>query len=474
VIQTADGGYILGGWSNSDISGDKTQPYWSWLQDYWIVKIDSLGNKQWDKVFGGIGIDNLYTMIQTSDGGYLLGGVSSSPVSGDKTQPLVDNFLDYWIVKIDALGNKEWDKDFGAAYHSYLYSLYKTKDGGYLLGGFSESNAFGDKTENNMGTVQSWVIKTDSSGNKLWDKTVLSNGPNNINGLAIQSRDGCYVIVNSDYGGGIGGDKSQPSQGTYDYWIIKFCEDTINVVQPTSSFTSSDSVFCSVPAKCLNFYDHSIGNPTRWEWYFPGAVPNTSAFRNPFNICYYTPGTYPVTLISTNHAGSDTQTVWNMITVGGTPPIPTITVVGGDTLVCSHASTYQWYYNGTPIGGATDSFYVAHQNGYYFVDITLNGCDRLSDVVTIPLYINEIGSGNCISLFPNPSTDQFTIYGLHLSDGATLEIYNVLGEKIFLTPLPPKAELGGEAISVKLFPAGIYFVRMVDERGSYAAKFVKE
>src|SRR4051812_22708364 len=109
--QTADGGYILGGWSASGIGGDKTQPLWGW-QDYWIIKIDSSGTMQWDKRFGGTDIDRLYSLHETADGGYILGGYSRSDISGDKTQDTIGG-IDYWIVKTDSLGNKQWDKDFG-------------------------------------------------------------------------------------------------------------------------------------------------------------------------------------------------------------------------------------------------------------------------------------------------------------------------------------------------------------------------
>src|ERR1044071_4733175 len=68
--------------------------------------------KQWDKRFGGTLGDYLFSHQQTKDGGYVLGGYSSSGISGDKTQASLGLF-DFWIVKIDSLGNKQWDKDFG-------------------------------------------------------------------------------------------------------------------------------------------------------------------------------------------------------------------------------------------------------------------------------------------------------------------------------------------------------------------------
>src|SRR5207245_1830277 len=121
--------------------------------------------------------------------------------------------------------------------------------------------------------------------------------------------------------------------------------------------------------------DHSTGNPTTWKWLFPGGTPAFSNQQNPDSVCYYTAGTYPVTLIVGNAAGSDTLTVSPMIIVGNTPPSPVVSVVGGDTLISSHAVSYQWFLNGNAIGGATDSFYVSKQWGTYAVMITdSNGC----------------------------------------------------------------------------------------------------
>src|SRR5438105_10549137 len=135
--QTSDGGYILGGYSSSGIGGDKTQGRWG-EDDFWIVKIDSIVIKQWDKRFGGTDYDYLRSLQQTTDGGYILGGFSKSGISGDKTEPSW-GFYDYWIVKIDSLGVKQWDKRFGGTAVDYLYSLQQTTDGGYILGGYSES-----------------------------------------------------------------------------------------------------------------------------------------------------------------------------------------------------------------------------------------------------------------------------------------------------------------------------------------------
>ena len=223
--QTADSGFIFGGFSNSNISGDKTQVSQGGY-DYWIVKTDSAGNKQWDKDYGGTSIDGLFSLQQTHDGGYILGGISLSGIGGDKTQPSWGAY-DYWIVKTDAIGNKQWDKDFGGTLNEEVFgNVMQTSDSGYLVAGLSYSNISGDKTENNLGLEQAWIVKTDSSGSKLWDKTVFTPGHDET-GFAGETKDGCYFITTFN-SSNVGGYKSQPAwNNSDDYWIVKLCDSSL-------------------------------------------------------------------------------------------------------------------------------------------------------------------------------------------------------------------------------------------------------
>src|SRR5688572_1611741 len=169
IQQTADGGYIAGGVSFSNMSGDKTENCMGAV-DYWIVKTDSTGTIQWQNTIGGSNNDILTDIHQTVDGGYILGGYSSSNISGDKTEN--SNFADFWIVKTDNLGNIQWQNTIGGSNHDLLFSLHQTTDGGYILGGYSLSNISGDKTENSNGSKDFWIVKTDNLGNIQWQNTI--------------------------------------------------------------------------------------------------------------------------------------------------------------------------------------------------------------------------------------------------------------------------------------------------------------
>jgi hypothetical protein len=225
VEQTFDGGYILGGASNSNISGDKTENCIGDL-DYWIVKIDSFGNLQWQNTIGGSGIDILYTTQQTFDGGYILGGASNSNISGDKTENS-NGINDYWIVKTDSLGNIQWQNTIGGSDNDILRTIKQTTDGGFILGGWSGSDISGDKTENSNGFLDFWLVKTDTIGNIEWQNTI---GGADMDGLysVQQTFDGGFILGGGSESS-ISGDKTANNYGASDYWIVK--TDSIGNIQ---------------------------------------------------------------------------------------------------------------------------------------------------------------------------------------------------------------------------------------------------
>ncbi|MBZ0328525.1 MAG: T9SS type A sorting domain-containing protein [Altibacter sp.] len=266
LSQTLDGGYIIGGSSDSDISGDKTENS-NGEKDYWILKLDVNGSIVWQNTIGGGGSDSLVSIAQTPDGGYILGGTSSSGISGDRTISSQSQ-NDTWIVKTDANGVIQWQKAFGfvdaythsslsltndggfiiggsgaAPLRSYymiklselgtfqwselyggfgedaLTEVQQTSDGGYIVIGLSDSNASGNKTEDSQGGFDFWIIKTNILGAMEWQNTIGGT-----------TGDACYSAIESDDGGyficgysdsNVGGDKTEDSNGATDYWILK-------------------------------------------------------------------------------------------------------------------------------------------------------------------------------------------------------------------------------------------------------------
>ncbi len=223
--QTADGGYIVGGLSDSNISGDKTENsngFW----DYWVVKVDATGTIQWQNTIGGSGYESNLFLQQTIDGGYFLGGTSDSNISGDKTENSLGK-EDYWVLKLDATGIIQWQNTIGGNYYEVLSSIRQTADGGYILGGGSSSNISGDKTENSLGGLDFWVVKLDATGDIQWQNTIGGNGLDEIRSI-LQTADGGYILGGTSEST-VSGDKTENSLGTRDYWVVKL--DTTGTIQ---------------------------------------------------------------------------------------------------------------------------------------------------------------------------------------------------------------------------------------------------
>jgi hypothetical protein len=219
VRATPDGGCLLAGSSASDASGDKSQSGRGGL-DFWVVKLDASGIKQWDRRFGGPANDYLSSFCLTADGGYLLVGESASGAGADKSEASRDLGLgDFWVVKLDAAGNKQWDRTFGGSGSDTAVDVWPTQDGGYVVGGSSFSGQGGDKSQNSRGYCDFWVVKLDAAGNKQWDRDLGGDSNDYLNAVQ-QTADGGFLVGGYAYSG-VSPDKSQPSQGQQDFWVIK-------------------------------------------------------------------------------------------------------------------------------------------------------------------------------------------------------------------------------------------------------------
>jgi hypothetical protein len=198
--QTSDGGYILGGTSSDWKGFDKTDPG-NGSSDYWIVKLSANGVKQWDNAYGGPGEDNLTTMQQTADGGYILAGHSISAAGGDKSENYrgfdleeTGHEYDIWVIKVTANGTREWDKTLGGIENESVGSIIQTADGGYILSGTSASGVGFDKTSPKLGGADFWIVKLASNGEKQWDKTYGTSSAHEQNCLLKKTTDGGYIL----------------------------------------------------------------------------------------------------------------------------------------------------------------------------------------------------------------------------------------------------------------------------------------
>jgi len=337
-----------------------------------------------------------------------------------------------------------------------------------------------------------WFYGGAYSINELWKYDPLVNqwtyiGPTNVSTSPVYGTKGIPNAANTP-GGRMGSNAWMDAQNNY--WIYggfggnygdlwRYTPDTtcgsgacaLATQPPIAIFQSSDTVFCTEVGECINFYDLSLGHPTSWHWIFTGAIPDTSDLQNPTNICYYNPGTYPVTLIVSNANGTDTLAV-NPLIIFGTAPAPPTVTVSGDTVFCSHASSYQWYYNGVAITGAIDSFYVATQSGTYSAQITENGCAVLSNGVTVTITSMLENANSEIKIYPNPTHDMFTVYGLRFH--ANIELYNVLGEKVYSSQPEIINNKSETTIDISSLTKSVYFISIIEGDKIYRAKIVKQ
>ena len=236
--------YLFGGQSASGQGGDKSQSLRG-NYDYWVVKTDSSGTKLWDRRYGGNDSDNLSKILLDGGGtNLLLAGTSLSGAGGDKTDGTRGG-NDYWIVKTDlATGNMLWNKRFGSYADDYLNDIITTPDNGYLLGGNSNSLQGGEKSSNLKGNMDYWVIKTDAAGVKQWDNNYGSPSGNNylIKTLSIS---GGYLLCGHSTGL-IGSDKTQNSKGDSDFWIIKTDALGVKIWDKVIGGNNSDILFDAV------------------------------------------------------------------------------------------------------------------------------------------------------------------------------------------------------------------------------------
>jgi hypothetical protein len=224
VQQTRDGGYILGGQAMSPTNALKSEPNYGFV-NFWIIRLNPTGQKLWDHVYGGSAAEYLQTINPLPDGGFLLGGSTRSPESGNKTSPFYGTLTtddDFWIVRIASDGTKLWDAGFGGTHDDQLQAVVSTKDGGFLLGGFSNSSADGNKTSANYGANDIWIIRVDSSGSKVWEQTYGGSADDRLFEL-LALDDGGFLLFG--YSSSVSdGNKTSPKLGYLDHWLIRVDE----------------------------------------------------------------------------------------------------------------------------------------------------------------------------------------------------------------------------------------------------------
>lgn len=185
VIQTCDGGYAGLGYTKS---------FGAVNWDVWLVKVYANGTEQWNHIYGGSKEDFGFSIIQTKDGGFAIGGFTYSFGAGHS---------DFYLIKTFANGTMQWQRTYGDGDYDDAYSIIQTRDWGYALAGQS-GGVLADSKD-------AWLVKTDASGNKQWDKYYGGSFDDNWKQV-IRTIDGGYALV--------GWTKSFGT-GSHDFWLVK-------------------------------------------------------------------------------------------------------------------------------------------------------------------------------------------------------------------------------------------------------------
>jgi len=199
VLQTTDGGYVVAA---------STKSFGAGSQDVWLIKTDSAGDTLWTRVFSGDSMDYGGSVRQTAEGGYIIAGWTMSFGAGDP---------DVWLIKTDANGDTTWTRRIGGPGYDEGSSVRQVSDSGYIIAGSSDS--YGD-------WIDVYLVRTDANGDTLWTRTF--GGPDFDAGYsAQQTTDGGYVIAGQTYSFGA---------GLSDFYLIKTDENgNVAVAEPKSS-----------------------------------------------------------------------------------------------------------------------------------------------------------------------------------------------------------------------------------------------
>ncbi|GAA0882179.1 hypothetical protein GCM10009120_07760 [Sphingobacterium siyangense subsp. cladoniae] len=227
VCPTKDG-YVIGGSSDSPLSlkirKGGSDPYGKWDDtrgglDFFIVKLDLKGNILWQRTLGGQYMDMLESIEPTADGGYIVGGYTNSPESIDKPETGYGEG-DYWVLKLDKDGQTEWQKVLGGEQDDHLYAVKQLKDGGYIIGGNSASATSGNKSRSNKKGTDFWIVKLDEKGEILWQET-YNTGKTDILTSVMENSDGTLLLSGYAQSEVVGETTKKDRKEINDYVAIK-------------------------------------------------------------------------------------------------------------------------------------------------------------------------------------------------------------------------------------------------------------
>lgn len=433
---TGDGGFILGGSSDSPQSGDKKDSGFGNM-DFWILKLDPAGEEEWQVTLGGIGNDQLQSIHQTPDGGYIIAGSSdSSPVSdesgkttGNKSESSRGSF-DYWIVKLSPNGEIEWERTFGGMFSDELKSIVITGDG-YLAGGTSNSIQSADKTAENLGMSDFWIIKLDQNGEEQWQRTYGGEGDESLAQM-IETPNG-FLLAGSSNSKTSQTRKSGSSNGT-DFWVLEIDKQGEPIWDNSYDFGRWDVL--------VNVADGGFENLSRQKTYLIGGYASTETLNKRTD----NKGINDYIALKINSKG---EMLWNK-TIGGneTDQLKGLaqTRDGGYILAGNSDSKKSDDKDRASIGG----------NDYWVVKL---GSEKKT---------NE--ERELVEIYPNP-TYQFTNIIISQDfQNAKVQVFDMTGRLLQTTQLPYRST----PVELQGYPPGVYIFKITLDGKTEDVKVIKK
>ena len=434
VLQTSDGGFIVAGY---------TKPYGADWEDVYLIRTNAHGDTLWTRTYGGAGGDKGYSVRQTNDSGYIIVGSSCSFGADDE---------DVYLIRSNSNGDTLWTKTYGDTLSNNLgYSIQQTDDGGFIIAGATwPSPALSDV----------YVIRTDANGDTVWTKTYggLTSLSQDDGRSVLQVSDGGFIIAGSTI--------DEDSTGTYNFWYVYLIRTDLNgdtvwtkthggdfIAIGSSIHQTIDDGFIITgradtsdvhDANVYLIYANSYGD-TIWTKTYGGtgydegkSVLYTS--NNGYIIVGRTmsfgAGDFDVYIIRINMNG---DTLWTK-TIGGTEED-----IG--------ASIQQTSDNGYIIAGHTKSF-GAGGNDVYLI--------RIEPEVGIQDLPENVSKQNNFTVFYNHANNLVSIrYTIPYSSPVKLEAYDITG-KLVKVITDSYLQKGFYTVNwnSKRFGAGVYYIKL--------------
>ncbi|HOY33295.1 MAG TPA: hypothetical protein PKW80_15550 [Bacteroidales bacterium] len=357
IIETSDFGYVcITGTGSGD--GDVDTLYGS--SDFWLFKTDSLGNMIWEKNFGGTGDEDGHAILPMPDGGFILAGhTASNDIDVTGLHNPVSGIHDGWVLRVDSSLNIKWQKCFGGNDYEVLSRMCLNNSGVLVLTGFT-SSVDGD-ISGNHGLMDAWSVKVDTADGSLLSSRVYGGGGNDYAYFLLGNTDGS--ITYSGYSNSTNGNVTG-NHGGIDYWIFK--TDSLGNIVWGNSYGGSGN-------------EMNLGGITS----APGGGNVICGLSGSVNGD-----------VTGNHGAND---CW-VIKINCQNPVPSFSCSPNpscmsDTVFFTNTSTgalsYEWYINGVPNGTDTNNLAVFHNAGRDTV-LLITKFDNCSDSLQQIISVNDL------------------------------------------------------------------------------------